>query len=74
MNGLLWFAAAVTVFWALAYWRVAAPAWLIGVGSYLGALTLWSGADAETKVLLWTMFLVVAACGYVAAEQEPAGA
>jgi acyl-CoA dehydrogenase len=30
------------------------------VGSYLGALTLWSGADAETKVLLWTIFLVAA--------------
>jgi acyl-CoA dehydrogenase len=50
----------VAVFWALAYWRAATLAWLIGVGSYLGALTLWSGADAETKVLLWTIFLVVA--------------
>jgi acyl-CoA dehydrogenase len=60
MNGLLWFAAAVAMFWALACWRVAAPAWWIGVGSYLGALTLWSGADAETKVLLWMIFLVVA--------------
>jgi acyl-CoA dehydrogenase len=60
MNGFLWFAAAVAVFWALAYGRAAAPAWLIGFGSYLGALTLWSGADAETKVLLWTIFLVAA--------------
>ncbi len=58
MNGFLWFAAAAAVFWILASWRTAAPAWLIGVGSYLGALTLWSGADAETKVLLWTIFLV----------------
>ena len=52
MTGLLWFAASVAVFWALAYWRAAAPAWLIGVGTFLGALTLWSGADAETKVPL----------------------
>ena len=59
MNGFLWFAAAVAVFWILAYRRATTPVWLTGVGSYLGALTLWSGADAETKVVLWTIFLAV---------------
>ena len=60
MNGLLWFAASVLVFWVLAYRRAAGSAWLIGFGAYLGALTFWSGVDANTKVLLWTIFLVVA--------------
>ncbi|HEV8262676.1 MAG TPA: acyl-CoA dehydrogenase [Burkholderiales bacterium] len=60
MHGFLWFAAAVAVFWMLAYRRATTPVWLTGVGSYLGALTLWSGADAETKVVLWTIFLAVA--------------
>ena len=60
MNGLLWFAASVLVFWVLAYRRAAGSAWLIGFGAYLGALTFWSGVDANTKVLVWTIFLVVA--------------
>jgi acyl-CoA dehydrogenase len=61
MNVLLWVLAAIAVFWVLAYFRAALPGWLIGIAAYLGALTLWMPANAGAKVLLWTVFLVVAA-------------
>jgi len=61
MNGLVWFGAALAVFWALAYWRSATPGWLLGFAALLGAFTLWSGAETEAKMLSWTIFLVAAA-------------
>jgi acyl-CoA dehydrogenase len=61
MSVFLWIAAAVAVFWALAYFRAGTFAWLIGVAGYLGALTIWSGANPGFKVLAWTVFLVLAA-------------
>ena len=61
MNSILWVAAAVAVLWILAYVRASAAAWTIGIGVYLGALTLWSGAGGATKAALWTLFLIAAA-------------
>ena len=61
MNAVLWVAAAAAVLWILAYARVGAPAWAVGIGAYLGALTLWSGADGATKAALWTLFLIATA-------------
>jgi acyl-CoA dehydrogenase len=61
MNAVLWVAAAAAVLWILAYVRAAAAAWAIGIGVYLGALTLWSGAGGATKAALWTLFLIAAA-------------
>ena len=61
MNAVLWVAAAAAVLWILAYVRVAAAGWAIGIGAYLGALTLWSGAGGATKAALWTLFLIAAA-------------
>ena len=61
MNAVLWVAAAAAVLWILAYVRATGAAWTIGVGTYLGALTLWSGAGGATKAGLWTVFLIVAA-------------
>jgi acyl-CoA dehydrogenase len=57
MNVLIWIAAAVAVLWTLAYVRAAAPAWIVCVGAYLGAFTLWGEAHPETRVLLWTVFV-----------------
>ena len=61
MNAVLWVAAAAAVLWILAYVRAGAAAWAIGIGAFLGALTLWSGAGSATKATLWTLFLIVAA-------------
>ena len=61
MNVILWVAAAVAALWILAYIRAGAAAWTIGIGAYLGALTLWSGAGGATKAALWTVFLIAAA-------------
>ena len=61
MNAVLWVAAAAALLWILAYVRAGAAAWAIGIGAYLGALTLWSGAGGTTKATLWTLFLIVAA-------------
>ena len=61
MNVILWVAAAVAALWILAYIRAGAAAWTIGIGAYLGALTLWSGAGGATKATLWTLFLIAAA-------------
>ena len=61
MNVILWVAAAVAALWILAYIRAGAAAWTIGIGAYLGALTLWSGAGGATKGALWTVFLIAAA-------------
>ena len=61
MNAIAWVAAAAAVLWILAYFRTGAVAWAIGIGAFLGALSLWSGADGVTKAVLWTLFLIVAA-------------
>jgi acyl-CoA dehydrogenase len=61
MNAVLWVAAAAAVLWILAYVRATGVAWTIGMGAYLGALTLWSGAGGATRAALWTLFLIVAA-------------
>ena len=61
MNVILWVATAVAALWILAYIRAGAAAWTIGIGAYLGALTLWSGAGGATKAGLWTLFLIAAA-------------
>jgi acyl-CoA dehydrogenase len=61
MNAIVWVVAAVAVVWILAYARVAAAGWAIGIGAYLGALTMWSGAGGTTKAALWTLFLIAAA-------------
>jgi acyl-CoA dehydrogenase len=61
MNALLWIAAAVAMFWGLSYFRAATMAWIIAVAAFLGAFTLWSDANSGSKVLLWTVFLVVTA-------------
>ena len=59
MNVALWVAAAAALVWILAFVRASAPACTIGIGAFLGALTLWSGAGGHTKATLWTLFLVV---------------
>ena len=61
MNAIFWLGAAAAVLWILAYIRAGAAAWAIGIGAYLGALTLWSGAGGATKAALWTLFLIAAA-------------
>src|SRR5262249_40389104 len=61
MNAILWIAAAAAVLWILAHARAGAAGWIVGTGLFLGALTLWSGAGAITKGVLWTIFLVVGA-------------
>ncbi|HWA14021.1 MAG TPA: acyl-CoA dehydrogenase [Burkholderiales bacterium] len=61
MNILLWIPGAAAVLWVLAYARAAVLPWLVGIAAYLGAFTLWSGANAGSKILLWTVFLVLAA-------------
>jgi acyl-CoA dehydrogenase len=61
MNAVLWAAAAAALLWMLAYVRAGAMAWSIGIGAYLGALTLWSSAGGAGKAALWTLFLIVAA-------------
>src|SRR5258706_6073649 len=61
MNAILWVAAAAALLWILGYVRAGAAAWAIGIGAYLGALTLWSGAGGATKATLWTLFLMAAA-------------
>ncbi len=52
MNAVLWVAAAAALLWILAYVRAGASAWAIGIGAFLGALTLWSGAGGATKATL----------------------
>jgi acyl-CoA dehydrogenase len=61
MNVIPWILAAAALPWALAYFRATAVPWVVGIAAYLGAFTLWSGANAGSKILLWTVFLVVAA-------------
>ena len=58
MNVVLWVAAAVALLWMLAYVRAGAVAWTIGMGAYVGALTLWSGASGASKATLWTLLLI----------------
>jgi acyl-CoA dehydrogenase len=61
MNAFLWLAAAVVALWVLASWRVAAVGWVVGVVSYLAALSLWSGAPTSVLAALWTAAAVVGA-------------
>ncbi|HVY04795.1 MAG TPA: acyl-CoA dehydrogenase [Burkholderiales bacterium] len=61
MNAILWIAAAIAVLWMLAYARAGAAGWIVGAGLFLGALTIWSGAGAVTKAVLWTVYLVAGA-------------
>jgi acyl-CoA dehydrogenase len=61
MNVLPWILGAAAILWVLAYARAATLPWLVGIAAWLGAFTLWSGANAGSKILLWTVFLVVAA-------------
>ncbi|MGH8678947.1 MAG: acyl-CoA dehydrogenase family protein, partial [Burkholderiales bacterium] len=60
MDGFLWFAVAVAIIWALAARRASAGSWLIGVGAYLIALSLWSDLGGGTKAFAWIAFLAVA--------------
>jgi len=61
MNAILWFIAAASVLWILAFLRAGTATWAITIGLYLVALTQWSGAGGSTKAALWTAFLIVAA-------------
>ncbi len=61
MNAVLWVAAAAAVLWILAYCRAGAAVVGHQRRHLLGALSLWSGAGAATKAVLWTIFLIVAA-------------
>jgi len=61
MSAVLWFIAAASMLWILAFLRAGTAAWAISIGLYLVALTQWSGAGASTKATLWTAFLIVAA-------------
>ncbi len=61
MNAVLWVVAIIMLGWMLAFFRARALPWALGIGGYLGALSVWSGADAVTKATLWTLFLIAAA-------------
>jgi acyl-CoA dehydrogenase len=61
MNAVYWVAAGAAVLWILSYLRAGGAVWTIGMGVFLGALTLRSGAGGSTKVVLWTLFLMAAA-------------
>jgi acyl-CoA dehydrogenase len=61
MTIFLWVVAGLTVLWVLASLSGSALVWLIGIGGFLGAFSVWGQATSTTLLWVWTLFLVPAA-------------